>query len=66
MSLLKKKNDNTEPQFSFGESILVLVGILCILGYLIIVKKQEPQAPLLYHLWYWHFTVTSEALNGKP
>lgn len=46
MSLLKKKNDNTEPQFSFGESILVLVGILCILGYLIIVKKQEPQAPL--------------------
>lgn len=60
MSLLKKKNDNTEPQFSFGESILVLVGILCILGYLIIVKKQEPQAPLfIFYIIYGIGTLRS-------
>ena len=46
MSLFKKDTNHPEPKFSFGESLLVLFGILCILGYLIIVKKQEPQAPL--------------------
>ena len=48
MSLFKKsaKKDKAEPNFGFGESLLVLIVILCILGFLIIVEKQEPQAPL--------------------
>ena len=48
MSLFKKSanKDKVEPKFSFGESLLVLIVILCILGFLIIVEKQEPQAPL--------------------
>ncbi|WP_367342624.1 Na+/H+ antiporter NhaC family protein [Limosilactobacillus sp.] len=46
MHHLKKATDKPEPVFSFGESIAVLVVILCILGYLIICQKQEPQAPL--------------------
>ncbi|MCH3921645.1 Na+/H+ antiporter NhaC family protein [Limosilactobacillus sp.] len=46
MSLFKKSANRPEPVFSFGESLAVLVVILCILGYLIIVRKQEPQAPL--------------------
>lgn len=41
-----KKNNHPEPTFSFGESLIVLIVILCILGYLIIFKQQEPQAPL--------------------
>ena len=46
MSQLKNKKDRLEPVFSFGESIAILIVILCILGYLIIFQKQEPQAPL--------------------
>lgn len=46
MSQLKNKKDRPEPVFSFGESIAILIVILCILGYLIIFQKQEPQAPL--------------------
>ncbi|WP_251546547.1 Na+/H+ antiporter NhaC family protein [Limosilactobacillus caecicola] len=46
MSLFKKSAERKEPTFGFGESILILIVILCILGYLIIVKQQEPQAPL--------------------
>ena len=45
-----KKSDQqvkkADPTIGFGESLAILVVILCILGYLIIVKKQEPQAPL--------------------
>lgn len=46
MKLLKKSTNKPEPVLSFGESLLILAVILCILGYLIIVKRQEPQAPL--------------------
>ena len=35
-----------EPKFGFGESIMILIAILIILGSLITVKQQEPQAPL--------------------
>lgn len=45
MKSLKKKN-HLEPTFGFGESLTVLIVILCILGFLIIFKQQEPQAPL--------------------
>lgn len=40
------KTSRPEPTLSFSESLIVLIVILCILGYLIIVKKQQPQAPL--------------------
>ena len=49
MSIFKKSNNNeqqTEPDLSFGESLIVLIVILCILGFLIIIKHQQPQAPL--------------------
>lgn len=46
MSLFKKSANHTDPVMGFGECIAVLVAILCILGYLIIVRQQEPQAPL--------------------
>ena len=46
MSLFKKSKNRPEPIFSFGESLGILAVILCILGYLIIFKQQEPQAPL--------------------
>lgn len=46
MSWLKRSANKPEPVFSFGESIAVLVVILCLLGYLIIVRQQQPQAPL--------------------
>ncbi|MDO4903894.1 MAG: Na+/H+ antiporter NhaC family protein [Limosilactobacillus sp.] len=46
MNNIKKASDRVEPVFSFIESLLVLLVILCILGFLIIVEKQEPQAPL--------------------
>ncbi|MCI1974435.1 MAG: sodium:proton antiporter [Limosilactobacillus sp.] len=46
MKLFTKSTDKPEPVFSFGESLAVLCAILCILGYLIIFKRQEPQAPL--------------------
>ena len=35
-----------EPNLGFGESLMILIVILIILGSLIIVKQQEPQAPL--------------------
>lgn len=44
---MKKFKERVEPTFSLTECILVLVVILGLLGFLIIVKKQEPQAPLL-------------------
>ena len=46
MSIFKKSSQDAEPTFGFGESLAVLIVILCILGYLIIFKQQEPQAPL--------------------
>ena len=46
MPHFKKAAKRPEPVFSFGESLAVLVVILCILGYLIIFQKQQPQAPL--------------------
>lgn len=46
MKIFKKREDGAEPHFSFTESMLILLVIICILGYLIIVKTQEPQAPL--------------------
>lgn len=46
MKLLHKPARQSEPHFSFGESLLVLTAILCLLGYLIIFQHQEPQAPL--------------------
>ncbi|MGM9892006.1 Na+/H+ antiporter NhaC family protein [Limosilactobacillus sp.] len=46
MSVFKKSSDKAEPVLGFGESLVVLIVILCILGYLIIFEKQEPQAPL--------------------
>lgn len=46
MSFLHRNKEKAEPNFSFWESILVLFVIIAILCYLIIVKKQEPQAPL--------------------
>lgn len=48
MSIFKKSNDKqqAEPDLSFGESLIVLIVILCILGLLIIIKHQQPQAPL--------------------
>lgn len=46
MSLFKKHRQTTEPTLGFGESLIVLTVILCILGYLIIIRQQEPQAPL--------------------
>ena len=46
MKATKKSLNQSEPTFGFGESLLILAGILCILGYLIIFKHQEPQAPL--------------------
>lgn len=42
----KKAINKPEPVLGFGESLLILVVILCILGYPIIFKHQEPQAPL--------------------
>lgn len=44
---MKKFKERVEPTFSLTECILVLVVILGLLGFLIIVEKQEPQAPLL-------------------
>ena len=46
MNLLKKRRHQDEPVLGFGESLIVLIVILCILGYLIIIRQQEPQAPL--------------------
>lgn len=48
MSIFKKSNNknHVEPMLSFGESLIVLIVILCILGFLIIIQHQEPQAPL--------------------
>lgn len=46
MKLFKKWENRAEPHFSFIESICILLVIICILGYLIIVKAQQPQAPL--------------------
>lgn len=44
---MKKFKERVEPTFSLTECILALVVILGLLGFLIIVEKQEPQAPLL-------------------
>lgn len=44
---MKKKNSRPEPVLSLAESIVVLLAILGLLGFLIIIKQQEPQAPLL-------------------
>ncbi len=44
---MKKFKERVEPTFSLTECILVLIVILGLLGFLIIVEKQEPQAPLL-------------------
>lgn len=66
MSLFKKDTNHPEPKFSFGESLLVLFGILCILGYLIIVKSRSRKRPSLSHSWYLPFTVIFAALSGKP
>ena len=46
MPIFKKSSQDAEPSFGFSESLAVLIVILCILGYLIIFKQQEPQAPL--------------------
>lgn len=46
MKLIKKASNKPEPVFSFGESLLILIVILGILGFLIIFEHQEPQAPL--------------------
>lgn len=48
MSIFKKSANqkHEEPDLSFGESLIVLIVILCILGFLIIIKHQAPQAPL--------------------
>ena len=44
---MKKSIRRSEPVFSLWESLLVLAGILGLLGFLIIIEHQEPQAPLL-------------------
>lgn len=46
MNLFKKHRQAADPTLGFGESLIILTVILCILGYLIIVRQQEPQAPL--------------------
>lgn len=46
MSLFKRQAARPAPTLSFGESALVLLVILCLLGFLIIFEHQEPQAPL--------------------
>ena len=43
----EKSIRRSEPVFSLWESLLVLAGILGLLGFLIIIEHQEPQAPLL-------------------
>lgn len=46
MRIVKKTKNSSEPVIAFGESLIILGVILCILGYPIIFKHQEPQAPL--------------------
>lgn len=44
---MSKLKNRVEPVFSFTESVIVLIVILSLLGFLIIIEHQEPQAPLL-------------------
>lgn len=46
MKSIKISKNSAEPVIGFSESLLILGIILCILGYPIIFKHQEPQAPL--------------------
>lgn len=46
MKTINKSKNSPEPVIGFSESLLILGVILCILGYPIIFKHQEPQAPL--------------------
>lgn len=46
MKPIKISKNSAEPVIGFSESLLILGVILCILGYPIIFKHQEPQAPL--------------------
>ena len=46
MKTINKSKNSSEPVIGFSESLLILGVILCILGYPIIFKHQEPQAPL--------------------
>lgn len=46
MKIINKSKNSPEPVIGFSESLLILGVILCILGYPIIFKHQEPQAPL--------------------
>ena len=46
MKTINKSKNSPEPVIGFSESLLILGIILCILGYPIIFKHQEPQAPL--------------------
>ena len=44
---MRKFDERVEPTFGLAEGSLVLIVILGLLGFLIIIEKQEPQAPLL-------------------
>ncbi|MFR0607478.1 Na+/H+ antiporter NhaC [Limosilactobacillus balticus] len=44
--MAKKKSG--KPHISFPESLIVIICILLILGYLIIIKAQSPQVPLFF------------------
>ncbi len=44
---MRKFDERVEPTFDLAEGSLVLIVILGLLGFLIIIEKQEPQAPLL-------------------
>lgn len=46
MKTINKSKNSPELVIGFSESLLILGVILCILGYPIIFKHQEPQAPL--------------------